>query len=234
MIVQKVHVPGYLISPMLLSSHTPTSLSAFGGPPFSILCQANHLETNPAPAIIGNAPPIQDILAAESDSLGLLEAPETLHMCNDNNARFDPLSLDSPPFVLRHEPDFDAFLVMDAEQPALDSAVDPTTLAVISQMIIDVVQYEPQSQSLIHSRFKGDIWHLFHQFNIPLSHGLRRPFARALSAALFLSDPNDKQAVEEVLQGKGSSYGSKLKSQPWWIHSRVCHYIRLPKSCLVE
>ena len=77
-------------------------------------------------------------------------------MCNDDNARFDPLSLDISPFVLKHEPDFDAFSVMDAEQPALDSAVDPTTLAVISQMIIDVVRYEPQSQSLICSRFKGD------------------------------------------------------------------------------
>jgi len=87
----------------------------------------------------------------------------------------------------------------------------------------------PQSQSLTRSRFKGDIWHLFHQFSIPLSHGLRRPFAQALSAAIFLTDLDDKWAVKEVLKHKGITYKSKLKSHPWWILSRVRRYVPPPE-----
>lgn len=230
MVVQEVSVPGYLISPTLLSSHAPTPLSAFGQPPFSILCQSNHLETNPASALLSSTSSL-DILPAESESMGASE----LHSsgCGDDDARFDSMSLDSPPFVLRYESDFDTFLAdEDTEQSISDAAADPATLAVINQLIIDVVQHDSQSQPLIRSRFKGDIWHLFHQFNIPLSHGLRRPFARALSAALFLVDQADKQAVENVLQQKGTSYEAKLKSQPWWIHSRVRRYIPPPEILL--
>ena len=227
MVVQEVCVPGYLISPTLLPSRTPTPLSAFGKPPFSILCQANHLVTNPISAITGNKPPI-DIHTSVSSELHA--APEPF--CgrgNVDHVSFDPLSLDSPPFVLRHEPDFNAFPETDGEQSISSSTLDPMAQAVISQMVTDVLQYEPQSQSLTRSRFKGDIWHLFHQFSIPLSHGLRRPFARALSAAIFLTDLDDKRAVEEVLKHKGVTYESKLKSHPWWILSRVRRYVPPPE-----
>ena len=225
MIVQEVYVPGYLISPTLSSSHTPTPLSAFGQPPFSILCQANHLETNPAAAIIGNH--LQPPGAVGPD---LQEASE-MHPCGLDHASFDPLLLDSPPFVLGHESNFDVFSAADisSEQPISDSMVDPTVLTMIDQMVIDVLQYDLHSQSLTRSRFKGDIWHLFHQFNILLSHGLHQPFARALSAAIFLTDSNDKRAVEEVLSRKGISYESKLKSHPQWILSRVRRYVPPPE-----
>ena len=46
MTVEKVHVPGYLISPTLLLSYQPTPLSAFGSVLFNLLCQANHLQTS--------------------------------------------------------------------------------------------------------------------------------------------------------------------------------------------
>ena len=223
MIVQEVYVPGYLISPTLSSSQAPTPLSAFGQPPFSILCQANHLETSPADAIIGN-----HLQPPGTIGSGLQEASET-HLCSLDHAHFDPLSLDSPPFVLKHEPDFDFFSTADTEQPILGSMVDPTALTMINQMVIDIMQYDLSNQSLTRSRFKGDIWHLFHQFNIPLSHGLRRPFARALSAAIFLADLNDKHAVGEVLNQKGISYESKLKSHPQWILSRVRRYVPPPE-----
>jgi len=222
MVVQEVCVPGYLISPTLLPSHTPTPLSAFGKPPFSILCQANHLVTNPAFSITGNKPPTIDIHLDHSE---LHAAPQPFL----DHASFDPISLDSPPFVLRHEPDFNAFPEIDGEQSISSSTSDPMAQAVISQMVTDVLQYEPQSQSLTRSRIKGDIWHLFHQFSIPLSHGLRRPFARALSAAIFLTDLDDKRAVEEVLKQKGITYESKLKSHPWWILSRVRRYVPPPE-----
>lgn len=58
---------------------------------------------------------------------------------------------------------------------------------------------------------------------------MRRPFARALSTAIFLTDSNDKRAVEEVLSRKGISYESKLKSHPQWILSRVRRYVPLPE-----
>jgi hypothetical protein len=149
----------------------PTPLSAFGQPPFSILCEANHLETSPADAIIGN-----HLQPPGTIGSGLQEASET-HLCSLDHAHFDPLSLNSPPFVLKHEPDFDVFSTADTEQPIPGSMVDPTALAMINQMVIDVMQYDLSNQSLTWSRFKGDIWHLFHQFNIPLSHGLHQPFA---------------------------------------------------------
>ena len=226
MVVQEVCVPGYLISPTLLQSRTPTPLSAFGKPPFSILCQANHLITNPVSAITGNKPPIDIHL----DHSKLCAAPQPFHgRGNVDHASFDSLSLDSPPFVLQHEPDFNVFPETDGEQSISSSALDPTAQAVISQMVTDILQYEPQSQSLTRSRFKGDIWHLFHQFSIPLSHGLRRPFARALSTAIFLTDLDDKHAVEEVLKHKGITYESKLKSHPWWILSRVRRYVPPPE-----
>ena len=226
MVVQEVYVSGYLISPTLLPSHTPTPLSAFEKPPFSILCQANHLTTSPVSTITGNKPPI-DI---NSDHSSLYAATQPLHgRGNVDHASFDPLSLDSPPFFLQHEPDFNAFAEADGEQSISSSISDSTAQAAISQMVTDVLQYEPQSQSLTRSRFKGDIWHLFHQFGIPLSHGLRHPFARALSAAIFLTDLDDKQAVEEVLKHKGITYESKLKSHPWWILSRVRRYVPPPE-----
>ena len=174
MVVQGVYVSGYLISPTLLPSHTPTPLSAFGKPPFSILCQANHLTTSPVSTITGNKPPI-DI---NSDHSSLYAATQPLHgRGNVDHASFDPLSLDSPPFVLQHKPDFNAFAKADGEQSISSSISDSTAQAAISQMVTDVLQYEPQSQSLTRSWFKGNIWHLFHQFGIPLSHGLCHPFA---------------------------------------------------------
>ena len=218
MVVQEVYVPGYLISPTLLPSHTPTPLSAFVKPPFSILCQANHLITSPVSAITGNKPPI-DI---DSDHSKLYVPTQPFRgRGNVDHASFDPLSLDSPPFVLQHEPDFNAFPQADGEQSILSSISDSTAQAAISQMVTDVLQYEPQSQSLTRSRFKGDIWHLFHQFGIPLSHGLCCPFARALSVAIFLTDLDDKWAVEEVLKRKGITYKSKLKSHPCMVLSRM-------------
>ena len=227
MVVQEVYVPGYLISPTLLPSHTPTPLSAFGKPPFSILCQANHLITSPVSAITGNKPPID--IDSDHSELPYAATQPFRDRGNVDHASFDPLSLDSPPFVLQHEPDFNAFPEADGEQSISSSILDSAAQAAISQMVTDVLQYEPQSQSLTRSRFKGDIWHLFHQFGIPLSHDLRRPFARTLSAAIFLTDLDDKQAVKEVLKRKGITYESKLKSHPWWILSRVRRYVPPPE-----
>ena len=119
MVVQEVCVPGYLISPTLLKSHTPTPLSAFGKPPFFILCQANHLITKPVSAITGNEPPIDIHL----DHSKLCAAPQPFRgRGNVDHASFDPLSLDSPPFVLQHEPDFNVFPkhIMHLPCPILD------------------------------------------------------------------------------------------------------------------
>jgi hypothetical protein len=76
---------------------------------------------------------------------------------------------------------------------------------------------------------KGDIWHLFHQFPISLHHGLRRPFARALSAAIFLTDVNDKRAVTEILARQNVSYDAKLISKSEWILTRVRRYVPPPE-----
>jgi hypothetical protein len=128
----------------------PTPLSAFGQPPFSILCEANHLETSPADAIIGN-----HLQPPGTIGSGLQEASET-HLCSLDHAHFDPLSLNSPPFVLKHEPDFDVFSTADTEQPIPGSMVDPTALAMINQMVKN--NYPLPLISQLVDKLKGSKW----------------------------------------------------------------------------
>ncbi|TFY77343.1 hypothetical protein EWM64_g6670 [Hericium alpestre] len=59
---------------------------------------------------------------------------------------------------------------------------------------------KPQEPEVIRLHVLGDIWHLMDQFKIAVHHGLRRPFARALRDAIFIPDPEDKAAIEDVLK----------------------------------
>ncbi|TFY76543.1 hypothetical protein EWM64_g7467, partial [Hericium alpestre] len=78
--------------------------------------------------------------------------------------------------------------------------------------------------SIIRSRVLGDIWHLMDQFKISVNHGLRRPFAHALRDAIFIPDPEDKAAIEDVLQRRGTSFKAMFFSHPKWILRRMkCH-----------
>jgi len=54
-----------------------------------------------------------------------------------------------------------------------------------------------------------------------MHHGLQTPFERALSAAIFIPHPDDKAAVDAVLQKKGNSYDAKFVSKCDWVLKRV-------------
>ncbi|KAG1847003.1 hypothetical protein DFJ58DRAFT_843319 [Suillus subalutaceus] len=58
-------------------------------------------------------------------------------------------------------------------------------------------------------------------------HGLRQPFARALSAAFFIPVAEDKSAMEAVLKGFGTTYNAQLLSKP------DVMYLHLKFSCPV-
>jgi len=108
-------------------------------------------------------------------------------------------------------------LETEPEQTIPGSLIDEAALEAISQLI------------LVRTRIKGDIWHLFHQFPISLHHGLHQPFAHALSAAIFLTDVNDRQAVTEILARQNVSYDAKLISKSEWILMRVHHHVPPPE-----
>jgi hypothetical protein len=78
----------------------------------------------------------------------------------------------------------------------------------------------------------GDIWHLMDQFPISMSHGLRRPFARALRDAFYLLDPEDKEAVEAFLATKNVSWDGMLRSHPRWLFQHVKRFVPPPEELL--
>jgi hypothetical protein len=113
---------------------------------------------------------------------------------------------------------------LSPEQLVQGSTSDPATQKTIDTFLTLVLiesegpeSYDPIFNENIRSRMCGDIFHLHHQFPISLAHGLRRPFSRALNAAIMLPYPEDKAAVEAFLKSKGVLYTSKLRSQPHWV-----------------
>ena len=97
------------------------------------------------------------------------------------------------------------------------------------QLLLDIRDYNPESAQVVRTRVLGDIWHVFHQFPISLHHGLRRPFARALSRAFFIPNQEDKHAVDEVLRQQNTTYEAKLRSNPAYIRKRVQYRVPPPE-----
>jgi len=118
------------------------------------------------------------------------------------------------------------------EQDPTVAERDPAAEEAICQLLLAILQFDADAMAVVRSRVLGDIWHLFHQFPISLHHGLRRPFARALSAAIFFTDPGDKSAVESFLQKSNTSYEAKLVAKPKWVLARVRRYVPPPEILL--
>ncbi|CDO73771.1 hypothetical protein BN946_scf185015.g99 [Trametes cinnabarina] len=118
------------------------------------------------------------------------------------------------------------------EQAVEGSSLDPEAEAALRALLLEYDSVDEASLRNAHSRVLGDIFHLHHQFPISQHHGLRRPFSRALSAAIFIPDSDDKAAVEAVLQQRGTTYNSKLLSSPEWVLRRVRRHVPPPKILL--
>ena len=222
MVVREVLVPGYLISPTLTPSHQPMSLSAFGSVPFVLLCQANHLHTvtHPAPGS-GNQ--------RQRSGMSMADHPPIpdWSQCSNGAADIDenPVDVTEGRYAWWEVEDGDV-----VDQCASTSESDPVAHEAICSLLHAITRFDPESMTVLRSRILGDIWHLFHQFPIPLHHGLRRPFSRALSSAIFFTDPGDRHAVEEVLQKMGNmTYEAKLLCKPKWVLARVRRYVPPPE-----
>ena len=223
MTVEKIHVPGYLISPTLLPSRQPTPLSSFGSVPFNLLCQNNHLQTssdiNCDTSTTGTGseshinPTLTSLIPTEPLALPQ-EGP--LDEAAESN-----LNEPSPMDIWTDSSEDDAVTDGQMTQNITDSFIDPVASSAMSQLLLDFRDYNPDCADLVRTRVIGDIWHVFHQFPISLQHGLRRPFSKALSRAFFIPNLDDRHAVDHVLHQKKMTYEAKLRSNPDYIRKRV-------------
>ncbi len=122
-----------------------------------------------------------------------------------------------------------------APDPAIEQSIsnaqsDPVALA-YAQVLIQRLEVSTDNyqEPLVRSRVLGDIWHLMDQFKIPIHHGFRRPFTRALRDAILLPDPGDRSAVEAVLQKRNISWTQMLYSHSDWLWQRVRRFVPKPE-----
>lgn len=103
------------------------------------------------------------------------------------------------------------------EQLASDAEKDLHGLSQIESLAELVSRNVSIENSEVHSWVLGDIWHLMDQFKISIHHGLYRPFSRALQDAIFLPDPEDLAAVEEVLVKKNTCFHQMVLTNSDWV-----------------
>jgi hypothetical protein len=229
MTVEKVHVPAYLISPTLLPSRQPTPLSSFSLVPFNLLCQVNHLQTSSNIDSTGSESGnlnshINPMMLTSHVPGPLLVAPPLegpLSEVAETN-----LNEPSPMDIWTESSEDDAVTDEPTTQNITNSLIDPVASSMMSQLLLDFRDYNPECADLVRTRVIGDIWHVFHQFPISLQHGLRRPFSKALSRAFFIPNLEDRRAVDDVLHQKNTTYEAKLRSNPDYI--RKCVRYRVP------
>jgi hypothetical protein len=217
--VQTVHIPSYLHSPSLCPSKLPTAFSEFGTPPFSIVCYTRHLRAD-----TGN-------LYEETNKI--LEADNMI-----SEIIPQPLPPDlSTTDVLPSTDDIaeTGLILNDVEVPDQHfkgSVYNLDAVACLQDLIQQVENFDASVFNTIHSRVCGDIFHLHHEFLIPVSHGLRRPFTWALSGAIFLPNADDKAAIDAVLKKNGEVYEKKILTHPSWILKRLRRYVPPPEILL--
>ena len=221
----------YLVRSELLRSHLEVPIGSLSTSfPFALLCHARDLEITPITslqvcneALKTPLPPHPyesnyDPYAASADF-----ATQTNSSDNDESALVDSAELD-----------WCASLSYDAEaEQSINESVPDTAAALLAETLVGVSASASSDESAprlyedteIRSRVLGDIWHLMNQFKIPISHGLRRPFARALHDALFVPDQADKAAVEGVLRKTGVTWEQMVLWKPGWVWKRVKRFV---------
>ncbi|KAG1904838.1 uncharacterized protein F5891DRAFT_976995 [Suillus fuscotomentosus] len=140
MVVQEVLVPGYLILGSLLALHTPTALSAFGPASFTILCQANHLQTSPVPSLLN----LTAVGSCKDQTLVNPSAEGEILSTDTNEDSFQSIFLDTVAIYLN------ASIKLKSEpgQPIPDSSIDEAALEAILQLILDITNFVPKSMDL--------------------------------------------------------------------------------------
>ncbi|KAI1787068.1 hypothetical protein LXA43DRAFT_1098652 [Ganoderma leucocontextum] len=208
--VTEVFVAAYKVPASLLPSRAPKSLSAFGQTPFLVLYHTRLI--HPRSTVFSAAAPS----SSPASQFKLVETvlSETVPICDHDESNLEVPNDET------------------TEQCTDEAERDPQSDAVLAATLAPFENLDQAAYNVTRSRVLGDIFHLHDQFPISKDHGLRRPFFRALSAALFISDAGDKAALEAVLHRSDLSYSSKLMSSPQWVLHRVRRYVPPPEVLL--
>ncbi|KAF8328650.1 hypothetical protein F5887DRAFT_897466 [Amanita rubescens] len=224
--------PAYLICPELSKSHLEVPITTLATSfPFALLCHVKDLEVTSISSMqlhenIQKSPLPPHPYRSNYDPYSDPSATANSESCDSPSAFVD--SPDHPDQDL----DLSASTSYDAEgEQSIEECIPDPAAALLAENL--TAQSIGSSESLltlyedteIRSRVLGDIWHLMNQFKIPLSHGLRRPFARALRDALFVPDPVDKAAIEAVLQERNVTWDQMVLWKPEWVWKRVKRFV---------
>lgn len=235
--VTSVNQPGYLVRSDLVLPHEDLALSQLATAiPFTLLCNARDVR------IMKNS----DSDSESSDSSHVAHTgknptakpPLPPHPYSSEPGCFNPYSstesneTDHSSVEIQEEDwDWTHTTPVDSNQ---EQSVDGSLLDMSTKENLNLTLNEVASTSnsyedtAIRSRVIGDLWHLMHQFRIPVHHGLRRPFSRALRDAIFIPDPGDKAAVEVVLKKKNLAWEQMLLWNSDWLWRRVRRFVPRP------
>ncbi|KIO21104.1 hypothetical protein M407DRAFT_10559 [Tulasnella calospora MUT 4182] len=214
--ISKIHIPSYLVGASLLASKTPEPISSLATSlPFNMLESFHHLRTrNPA---------LANPIVSDSGILGSEELESDLPLVfipseEDRSDNGGNSTVDSDNLVSCMEEPHN--VVLEVDNQSLDRMVrDPDSQERWSSAF-DQLETLGMPTS-IRSRVLADPWHIMNLIKIPATHGLRSAFSRALRDAIFLIDPGDRKAVEDVLATCGLTFDDMLRRNPEWVLRRV-------------
>lgn len=216
--VTSILVPAYLVRADLRPNHQETPISNLATKsPFPLLCYQRDLRTCTRTS---ETTPQNSTTILPSSPYEPCDSP---YLQVDEIEDSEPTT-DSDVGELSHDRDSGV-----PEQLASDAEKDLHGLSQIESLAELVSRNVTIESNEVRSRVLGDIWHLMDQFKISIHHGLHRPFSRALRDAIFLPDPVDLAAVEEVLKKKNTCFRQMLLTNSDWVWQRIKRLVPPPE-----
>ncbi|KAG0696824.1 hypothetical protein DFH29DRAFT_1024356, partial [Suillus ampliporus] len=225
MTVSKVLVPSFLLPARLQKAKQAKSLASFSSTPFSIVADIRNLRICPSTHDEGSDGPSS---SSCMETLGDHQDPESGVL----DAGYIDSSSPLTSTLVLNEDECDGDSETSPEQTIEGSLRDPAVEAALVGVMEPYVNVAARNNSIVRSRVLYNNFQCYNQFPIARHHGLRRPFARALSAAFFIPVAEDKAAMEAVLKDFGTTYNAQLLSKPEWVLSRVRRHIPPPEILL--
>ncbi|KAG1904896.1 uncharacterized protein F5891DRAFT_717553 [Suillus fuscotomentosus] len=217
--VTSILVPAYLVRADLRPNHQETPISNLATKsPFPLLCYQRDLRTctRTSETTPQNSTRILPSSPYEPHDSPYLQVDEI----EDSEPTTD---LDVGEW-LSHDRDSGV-----PEQLASDAEKDLHGLSQIESLVELVSCNVTIESNEVRSRVLGDIWHLMDQFKISIHHGLHRPFSCALQDAIFLPDPVDLAAVEEVLKKRNTCFRQMVLTNSDWVWQRIKQLVPPPE-----
>jgi hypothetical protein len=202
-------------------------LNNFGTPPFKLVAAYSSLKTNPSSSltlstttgseVIDDVEMTGDIggeaIMEDADELELEDELEVGAGMEDNNYIGTGILADDEGWDHEDEVSLETFQ-SDIESQRLGTHIIETT--------------NQTATPSIPSRVLKDPFHAFNMIRVSKQHGLSRQFARAMSAAMFIDNEDDRACVTARLEKEGSSYATALKYQKTSIRKLVRRHIPPP------